>query len=109
MVPLLSRVTLKLPTLMGFINVNASRSTTGFDVVATVPCNTAATLCVPLHDASPATLHRSSNKIGGNNNHLMLDGAKVSAVVDGRHLCTEQPVGCGVGGQPRRLSTVPGT
>lgn len=105
----LSNVSLRLPTLAGFIEVNASRRVasaallnkqrahvlgSGFDVSVAVPCNTVATLCVPLRDAQH------------NQTSLLLDGDPVPAVVEGRHLCAQQSIGCGINGAHRHVSTL---
>jgi len=79
-------------------------SPTCIDVVAKpgvvevgVPCNTAATLCLP-RSAQDTTLFRVAST------KLMLDDVEVDAVEQGEHLCAAQPVSCGKDGTKRRIT-----
>lgn len=92
----LTSASITLPTLRGHINVSAKPQA----VQVGVPCNTAATLCLP-RSANDAALFTPENSL------LLLDGAEVMAVADGGHLCAQQPVGCGAAGAPRQLSVRP--
>jgi len=83
----------KVPTLRGFIDVVAKPGV----VEVGVPCNTAATLCLP-RSAQDTTLLRVANT------KLMLDDVEVKAVEQGEHLCVAQPVSCGRDGAKRRIT-----
>jgi hypothetical protein len=83
----------KVPTLRGFIDVVAKPSV----VEVGVPCNTAATLCLP-RSAQDTVLFRVANT------KLMLDDVEVKAVEQGEHLCVAQPVSCGKDGAKRRVT-----
>ena len=85
----LASAALRLPTLAGYIEVDVKTKPT-YTVTATLPCNTVASLCVP----------KSAAAAGAST--LSLDGEKVPAVADGRHLCVS--AGCGAGGAARVLT-----
>ena len=85
---------LKIPTMRGFISVQAKAG----EVAVAVPCNSMATLCVPRAAADGGALFTPLNA------RLLLDGAEVGATTSGGHLCAAQPVGCGAAGAPRRLT-----
>jgi hypothetical protein len=87
----LTRAAGTVPTLRGFIAVNATL--TSLDVA--VPCGAAATLCTPRAAALP--------RLALGSTALSLDGADVAAVERKGHLCLAAPVGCGKGGAPREL------
>lgn len=90
----LTSAKITVPTLRGYINVDAKPGS----VQVGVPCNTAATLCLPrsAHDAGAIAEPRT--------HALLLDGVEVGAEARGGHLCTQQPVSCGAGGAPRALT-----
>jgi len=89
----LTKASIRVPTLRGFIEIDATPDS----ISVRVPCNTAATLCLPLSSAnelfSPST-HR-----------LMLDNNEVqgTALKTSGHFCAARPVGCGSSGAPRIL------
>jgi len=85
-----------VPTLRGHIKVKAWPASMDVEV----PCNIAATLCLPRSSTDAAIATRESTT-------LLLDGAAVPAASDGNHLCTEKPVSCGAGGLARRLTSTP--
>ena len=89
----LEHASVTVPTLRGSIDVDAKPSV----VEVGVPCNTAATLCLPRssHDTTLFTVATTK---------LMLDGVEVQAVNQGEHLCVAQPVGCGKDGSKRRIA-----
>jgi hypothetical protein len=89
----LHHATATVPTIRGFINVTAKPGS----VEVGVPCNAEATLCVPRSAQDHGLLTPESHR-------LLLDGAEVAAIAAGGHLCTSEPLSCGVGGSPRRLS-----
>lgn len=82
----LDNISLRMPSLAGFIDINVTASP--FRLEAQVPCNTRASLCVPMNSAPSGT------------SSLKLDGSDAKAVQDGRHLCV-QDVGCGANGASR--------
>lgn len=72
-----------------------------------VPCNSMATLCMP---RTTTTVSRGDSKkldTSSGDVHagrLLLDEVEVEGVWTGAgHLCTAEPVGCGVGGSHRVL------
>jgi len=91
-----------VPAITGYIHATATPKS----LSVRVPCNSAATLCLP-RSAADTAARRSA---AGNNNDaplqatLTLDGAEVLGYVDGGHLCTNTPVGCGTRGAARVLS-----
>lgn len=86
----------RVPTLKGYIDVNATRAATR----VAVPCNTEATLCVLHRAGSPAAAAAAAST-------ALLDGAAATGLrVEGPHLCTAVPVGCGAGGSARTLELV---
>jgi len=89
---------LTLPTIRGPISVAAAPGR----LEVGVPCNTQATLCL---DA--VAVAAAETPLSGALLRLLLDGKRVGAVVDGRHLCTAAPVGCAAA--PRTLRLVAAT
>jgi len=90
----LTSAAITVPTLRGLINVTAGPG--ALDVA--VPCNTAATLCLPRAAADAGALLTPASAA------LLLDGAEVPAAASGDgHLCLAAAVGCGAGGAPRSL------
>ena len=89
----LEHASVTVPTLRGFIEVDATPSR----VQVRVPCNTAATLCLPRSDTESPVFTVA-------NTQLMLDGVEIEAIDKGEHLCVAQPVGCGEDGAKRRLT-----
>lgn len=86
-----------VPTLRGYINVTAGPGSVDVEV----PCNSAATLCLPRSASDNGILYHPDTHT------LMLDGVKVDAVASGKHLCAAAPLGCGVGGVARSLRAQP--
>jgi hypothetical protein len=84
------------PSIRGFITVSATPGA----VNVSVPCNTAATLCIP-RSASDAGLFTPTAHA------LLLDGVEAIAIASGGHLCLAEPVGCGAAGAPRALLAKP--
>ena len=83
----------------GFIGVNGPEG--GLEVSVTVPCNTKATVCMPLGVAG------AKSSITAKTHRLMLDGSNVeSNAARSGHLCAAKPVGCGPAGGPRTLKAV---
>jgi len=87
----LEHASVTVPTLRGFIEVDATPS----EIQVRIPCNTAATLCLPRSESAIFTVA---------NTQLMLDGLEIEAVDQGEHLCVAQQVGCGKDGAKRRLT-----
>merc|ERR1711920_62680 len=85
-----------VPTLRGHIRVKAQPASMDVEV----PCNIAATLCLPRSSADAAIATTESTI-------LLLDGDAVLAANDGNHLCTKKAVSCGAGGAARRLTSTP--
>ena len=79
---------LTLPTIRGSISVAAAPGR----LEVGVPCNTQATLCLDATAAAAAAAAATPSR--GAPLVLLLDGERVEAVEDGRHLCTAAPVGC---------------
>ena len=92
----LAHGSITVPTIRGYINVTASAGSVDVEV----PCNAAATLCLPRSARDNGVLYTTAT------HHLLLDGAKVNAVTRGKHLCGAAPVGCGAGGAARTLRAV---
>lgn len=90
----LTHAAITVPSLRGYINVTAGPST----LEVGVPCNTAATLCVPRSTADAGVRFTPAS------HRLLLDGAAVVAVADGGHLCAAAPIGCGADGATRVLA-----
>jgi hypothetical protein len=90
----LRTASITIPTLRGYIAVNASAGV----VEVNVPCNTRATLCLPRSSLDAGGLYTLSTT------QLLLDGVQVSGVTSGTHLCVAEPVGCGASGAARRLT-----
>jgi hypothetical protein len=92
---------LTLPTIRGSISVAAAPGR----LEVGVPCNTQATLCLDATAAAVvAPAAAAATPSHGAPLVLLLDGERVEAVEDGRHLCTAAPVGCAAA--PRTLRTV---
>mmetsp|Transcript_3048 Transcript_3048/g.5756 ORF Transcript_3048/g.5756 Transcript_3048/m.5756 type:complete len:208 (+) Transcript_3048:57-680(+) len=98
----LTHAYIKVPTLRGFITVNATPAS----VLVRVPCNTLATLCLPRSSSSSSPLEYSKDQTSGKL-VLLLDGVNNDnwQEVSG-HICLSRPVGCGVAGQPRALQFI---
>jgi hypothetical protein len=84
----LSSIDVKVPTLRGHIQVSAKPSA----LSVSVPCNTLATLCLPLSSAPEVV------------DGLLLDGAEVQSRRIGNAWCVQNAVSCGAGGKARVLS-----
>lgn len=83
----MSHAAIKVPTLRGHIEAGVNATHT----VVSVPCNTAASLCVR-HEVGVEAAYGLT---------LLLDGAAVATpTVEPYHLCAEN-VGCGAGGKAR--------
>jgi len=106
-----------VPTIRGPIVVAATPTT----LMVEVPCNTFATLCVQhLYGGDAGAVGAGSGDVSGVASGvvggggltmpplvLVMDGEKVpAAAATAHHLCTAQPVGCGVHGAARTLTAV---
>ena len=91
----LSFVHIRVPTIRGHIEVNASTTESGGSVSVTIPCNSLATLCVP---------HGLGRKSADAAPLLSLDGAAIKGKVDGNHLCVPNYLGCAADAAARVLS-----
>ena len=92
----LTRANITVPTIRGHIHVSASPGL----VEVAVPCNTAATLCIPRAASDKLRYTPETHR-------LLLDGNEVAASpTAGGHLCTAGPVGCGANGAARALTAV---
>merc|ERR1711907_873714 len=90
----LQHASITVPSLRGYINVTATPTA----VEVGVPCNTQATLCLP------RSAHVDKAQFTVASTALLLDGLEVEAKMQGEHLRTVQPTGCGVNGAQRKLS-----
>lgn len=102
----LAQAAMTVPTLRGMITINVTTIPEHVLAVA-VPCNSMATLCMP---RTTTTVSRGDSKKLDTSNgdvhagRLLLDEVEVEGVWTGAgHLCTAEPVGCGVGGSHRVL------
>lgn len=90
----LEHASMRVPTLRGPIEVNATRTKT----TVKVPCNTVAEqVCLYVGLESESKMEREPNP---NSNLLLLDGIMVAGVRDGRHMCVKD-LGCGADGARR--------
>jgi alpha-L-rhamnosidase len=87
-----------VPTISGYISVTATPT----NLTVTVPCNTLARLCFPRSQAD--TARRMGRGTPVVSTAMLLDGALVSSVVDGGHVCTRASVGCGARSAARVIS-----
>ena len=97
----LTHATITVPTLRGYINATATPNS----LEVHVPCNAAATLCLPRSQQDTAARKGGgAYRLTPSASSLLLDGSAVESEVWGGHLCASAPVGCGAGGEPRRLT-----
>jgi len=103
----LRSASIKVPSLRGFITVNASGAATA----AGVPCGSVATLCLA-HGLPAAALQlgdaAAAAAVAAKVRAVRLDGDTIEAGwalldVARRHVCVRE-VGCGAGGAPRTVT-----
>jgi hypothetical protein len=93
----LQTITIRTPTIRGYINVTA----TPLALDVAVPCNARATLCAPRSASDGGALTAATHA-------LLLNGEEVDAPLEsGGHLCLPAEVGCGAAGAEWRLRAVP--
>ena len=95
----LTHATITVPTLTGYITATATPTTLKVEV----PCNSAAKLCLPRSTKDTAQRLLDQTPL---HTALRIDGDDVQSFVEGGHLCTSVPVGCGAGGEGRVLEGV---
>jgi alpha-L-rhamnosidase len=98
----LTHATIKVPTLTGYITATATPTTLEVEV----PCNSAAQLCLPRSTEDTAKRALLGALEAPLSMNLQLDGGAVASFVEGGHVCTSEPVGCGAGGAARLLAAL---
>ena len=98
----LTHATIKVPTLTGYITATATPTTLEVEV----PCNSAAQLCLPRSTEDTAKRALLGALEAPLSMNLQLDGGAVASFVEGGHVCTSEPVGCGAGGAARVLTAL---
>merc|ERR1712113_1214124 len=88
----LQRASIRIPSLPGYITINATRSSTSVEV----PCGTRAKICAS---------HFASNALAASSMELELDGTiDQEATIEGPWLCSNSRVGCGRHGIARKVA-----
>jgi len=95
----LTNATIRVPTIRGYITVNAAPSFVSVDV----PCNTAATLCTPRSAADGAAAPSAATHT------LLVNGVEEPGAVFTRagHACVPRALGCGAAGRAWELRLQP--